>query len=147
MLKVNFYDNTDDCLLKFAVIVSKSQGKWVFCKHKERSTYECPGGHRETGEDILSTAKRELYEETGATEYSIKKICVYSVHGNDGVIENVTETYGMLYFADITKFDKLPGFEIEKIELFDKLPDNWTYPDIQLKLLEKVLSVIENNKE
>ena len=30
----------------------------------------------DTGEDILDTAKRELYEETGATEYSILwKIC------------------------------------------------------------------------
>jgi 8-oxo-dGTP diphosphatase len=141
MLKVSFYDNVDDSLLKFAVIVSKSQGKWVFCKHKERSTYECPGGHRETGEDILSTAKRELYEETGATEYLLKKICVYSVFGNDGVIKNSTETFGMLYFADIIKFEGLPGFEIEKIELFEKLPDNWTYPEIQPILMEKVLSV------
>lgn len=60
MLKVSFYDNIDDSLLKFAVIVSKSTGKWVFCKHKERSTYECPGGHREMGEDILSTAKENF---------------------------------------------------------------------------------------
>ena len=143
MLKVNFYDNIDDSLLKFAVIVSKSQGIWVLCKHKERSTYECPGGHREAGEDILSTAKRELYEETGAIEYSIMKICVYSVCGNDGVVENITETFGMLYFADITKFEELPVFEMEKIELFNNLPDNWTYPEIQPKLMEKVLSVIE----
>jgi 8-oxo-dGTP diphosphatase len=71
-------------------------------------------------------------------EYSIKKICVYSVYGNDGVIENSTETFGMLYFADITRFEELPEFEIEKVELFDKLPDNWTYPEIQPKLMEKV---------
>lgn len=144
MLKVKFYDNIDDSLLKFAVIISKSQGKWVLCKHKERSTYECPGGHREAGEDILSTAERELFEETGAIEYLIKKICVYSVSGNDGVIENSTETFGMLYFADITKFDELPVYEIDKIELFDNLPDNWTYPEIQPKLLERVHSVIKN---
>ena len=142
MLKVNFYNDIDDSLLKFAVIVSKSQGKWVLCKHKDRNTYECPGGHREEGEDILTTAKRELYEETGAIEYSIKKICVYSVCGNDGVIENNTETYGMLYFADIIKFEELPAFEIEKIELFEHLPDSWTYPEIQPKLLEKVNYVI-----
>lgn len=144
MLKVCFYDNVDDSLLKFAVIISKYQGKWVFCKHKERSTYECPGGHREAGEDILSTARRELYEETGATDYFIKKICVYSVCGNDGVVENSTETFGMLYFADITKFEELPGYEMEKVELFDKLPDRWTYPEIQPKLLEKVRSIVEN---
>ena len=49
MLEVNFYDEVDDSLLKFAVIISKADGKWVFCKHKERDTYEIPGGHREEG--------------------------------------------------------------------------------------------------
>ena len=66
MLEVKFYDTVDDSLLKFAVIISQSNGKWIFCKHKERDTYEAPGGHREVGEDILETAKRELQEETGA---------------------------------------------------------------------------------
>lgn len=46
MVEVNFYDNVDDELLKFAVIIAKTNGKWVFCKHKERETYEVPGGHR-----------------------------------------------------------------------------------------------------
>lgn len=46
MNKVGFYDNLEDSLLIFAVIISKSQGKWVLCKHKERSTYECLGGYR-----------------------------------------------------------------------------------------------------
>ena len=61
MTKVNFYDSIDDSMLKFAVIIAKHNGKWVFCKHRERSTWEVPGGHREQGEDILETAKRELY--------------------------------------------------------------------------------------
>jgi 8-oxo-dGTP diphosphatase len=45
-MKVQFYDKVDDKLLKFAVIISKSNGKWVFCKHKERDTYEVPPGNR-----------------------------------------------------------------------------------------------------
>lgn len=49
MLEVKFYDTVDDSLLKFTVIISQSNGKWVFCKHKERDTYEAPGGHREVG--------------------------------------------------------------------------------------------------
>ena len=142
MIIVNFYNSIEDDLLKFAVIVSKSQGKWVLCKHKKRNTYECPGGHKEYGEAILTTAKRELYEETGAIDYSIKQICVYSVCGNDGVIENKVETFGMLYYADISKFEELPDFEMEKIELFDSLPENWTYPEIQPKLIEKANNFI-----
>ena len=87
MLEVKFYDTVDDSLLKFAVIISQSNGKWVFCKHKERDTYEAPGGHREVGEDILETAKRELQEETGAIQFDIKPICVYSVTGKNNAVE------------------------------------------------------------
>jgi len=50
-MKVNFYDTVDDKLLKFAVIISKFEDKWVYCRHKERDTYEIPGGHREENED------------------------------------------------------------------------------------------------
>ena len=80
-MQVNFYDKIEDELLKFAVIISKHNGKWVFCKHKERNTYEIPGGHREPNEDILETARRELREETGALLFDIAPICVYSVVG------------------------------------------------------------------
>lgn len=65
VVEVSFYENVEDHLLKFAVIIAKTEGKWVFCRHRERDTYEVPGGHREPGEEILHTAERELYEETG----------------------------------------------------------------------------------
>lgn len=62
MVEVRFYEQVNDELLKFAVIISRTVGKWVFCKQKERETYEVPGGHRELGESIVETAKRELME-------------------------------------------------------------------------------------
>lgn len=137
MVDVNFYDSVDDGLLKFAVIISKSEGKWVFCKHRERDTYEVPGGHRESGERILDTAKRELKEETGAVDFDIEPICVYSVKGKTRVNENLDEeTFGMLFVANIKSFDPLNS-EIEKIILVDELVDNWTYPLIQPKLIEE----------
>lgn len=47
-MQVEFYDINIDKPLKYAVICARCNGKWVFCKHKERDTYEIPGGHRET---------------------------------------------------------------------------------------------------
>ena len=38
-IEVKFYDEIDDSLLEFAVIMSKSNGKWEFCKHKERNKF------------------------------------------------------------------------------------------------------------
>lgn len=135
MVEVRFYDNIADDLLKFAVIIAKTENKWVFCKHKERDTYEVPGGHREDGEDIFETAKRELREETGAIDFNIEPICVYSVKGKTRVNENVNdETFGMLFVANISSFEELHS-EIEKILITDKLVDNWTYPLIQPKLI------------
>ncbi len=136
MLEVSFYDNIDDELLKFAVIISKTNGKWVFCKHKERETYEIPGGHRENGENILDTAKRELREETGAIDFTIKPVCVYSVKGKTRVSNEDEENFGMLFIADITSFEELHS-EIENILISDDLIDNWTYPLIQPKLIEE----------
>lgn len=134
-MKISFYDQIEDSLIKFAVIVSRHQGQWVFCKHRDRDTYECPGGHREPGESVVEAAKRELWEETGAEAYTLTPICVYSVT----VAE---ETFGMLYFAEIAAFGKLPPYEIERVELFSALPDRWTYPEILPKLLEKVTETI-----
>lgn len=141
MTEVRFYDQIDDKLLKFAVIVSRYKDKWVFCKHKARNTYECPGGHRETGEDIDKTARRELWEETGAEQYELKKICVYSVADHE------EESFGMLYYAEIFAFGELPELEIEKVELFEKLPSDWTYPLIQPYLINKVRETVEQGKK
>ena len=33
------YDSINDSMLKFAVIIARHNGKWVFCKHKERNEY------------------------------------------------------------------------------------------------------------
>ena len=137
MLEVKFYDDVPDELLKFAVIIARTQGKWVFCKHKERDTYEVPGGHRELGETILDTAKRELREESGAVEFDIKPICAYSVKGKTKVNErDEDESFGMLFIADIFSFEEL-HCEIEEILISDTLVDNWTYPLIQPRLLEE----------
>lgn len=135
LMSVKFYDSVDDKLLKFAVIVSKTNGKWVFCKHKKRTTYEIPGGHREPGEDIVETARRELIEETGAIDFDLKPICVYSVVDENNL--DGSETFGLLCYAEISTFGEIDS-EIEKIVLIDDLPNNWTYPNIQPCLIKEL---------
>ena len=134
---IKFYDAIEDKLLKFAVIISKYNGKYVFCKHKERTTYEIPGGHREEGESIFEAAKRELKEETGANVFTISPICVYSVTGRNNVNQTGEETFGMLYFAEITSFSERIDSEIEYIEFFDDIPEALTYPMIQPLLMQE----------
>ena len=134
-MTVHFYESVEDELLKFAVIIAKTSGKYVFCKHRERNTLEAPGGHREPGENILDTAKRELYEETGAVDFDLSPVCVYSVSPENSI--DGTESFGMLYFADIRTLETELHSEIEKIVITDKLPTEWTYPAIQPKLLEE----------
>ena len=138
MAEVIFHNQVVDELLQFAVIIAKTNGKWVFCKHKERDTYEVPGGRREAGETILETAKRELREETGAIDFTLKPVGVYSVKGKTRYNQNEEdEKFGMLFVADIFSFENELHSEIEKILICDQLVENWTYPDIQPRLLEE----------
>ena len=135
MTEVRFYDAVDDELLKFAVILAKTDRKWVFCKHKQRNSFEAPGGHRESGESILDTAKRELREETGAIDFTLKPICAYSV--TEPEVFHRKETFGMLFKAEISSFAPELHSEMEKIIITDCLPEQWTYPQIQPILMEE----------
>jgi 8-oxo-dGTP diphosphatase len=135
-VKVRFYDKEEiaDELLKFAVLMSEYNGQWIFVRHRERTTWEIPGGHREPDEEIDQTAKRELYEETGALSFETTPICIYSVE-QGGIL-----SYGELYHASIHSIGNLPVTEIAQIRLLDGLPDNLTYPLIQPHLFNVAVS-------
>lgn len=82
-----------------------------------------------------------MHEETGAIDFKIKAICAYSVIGKNRVNDTGEELYGMLYYADIYSFEESLHSEMEKIVLFDELPDSWTYPEIQPKLIEYYINL------
>ena len=130
---VNFYasENLETYSMKYVVIVAKFKDKWIFVRHFERNTWEIPGGHINEDEPIESAAKRELYEETGALEFKLYPICIYSVR------DDIKETFGYLYVANINKLGPLPNSEISEIKFVSDLPGNLTYPQIQPFLFHK----------
>lgn len=140
MLKVEFYNcnEIEQEKLRFAVVAARYNGKWVFVRHKQRKTWEIPGGHREQGEEIGLTSRRELYEETGAVKYDIEPVCVYRVYDNDTNDDN----YGMMFYAEVKEFAELPEFEIGEVAFSETLPDKLTYPLIQPELWKKVKDYI-----
>ena len=132
MATVTFYPagHISDSRLIFAVIAARYKEQWLFCRHKDRQTWEIPGGHREAWEHIEDAARRELWEETGALEAQIRPVCIYQV--------NQEERCGMLFLAQIKSLGQIPAeSEIMECQLFDSLPDALTYPGIQPKLFEK----------
>ena len=133
-MKIKFYEKNiiENEKLLYAIVVSRYKNKWIFVKHKERDTWEIPAGHREIDEDINLTAKRELFEETGAKEFEILYMYDYSLE-IDG-----KESYAALFFAEIYSLGDLPDFEIGEVKELKDMPKNLTYPSIQPKLFEKI---------
>lgn len=127
--------------LKYAVICSRYKNQWVLVQHKERDTWEVPGGRREPGEEIHITAERELYEETGATDFLLHPVSIYGVKGDEGT------SYGQLFYAVINELGELPDMEISKIELFDKLPSNLTYRQIQPVLVKHIKEFLDKKEQ
>ena len=130
MPEVRFHEASEiaDEDIRYAVIMAKWQGRWVFCRHKDRATWEIPGGHREHGETPMEAATRELYEETGACDAIITPVCLYSFH-----------KFGALFYAEIKNMENIPAeSEIKEIAFFDSIPEALTYPHIQPYLFQRV---------
>lgn len=64
------------------VICQLGEG-WVLTKHKIRGL-EFPGGKMESGETLEETARREVYEETGAEISELRRMGAYRVTEANG---------------------------------------------------------------
>jgi 8-oxo-dGTP diphosphatase len=128
------HNGLSDSQLSWAAIIARYQNQWLMVKHKDRATFEYPGGKREPGESIIECAHREFYEETGASQYSLQPLTTYSMRLADGKL-----SYGLMCTADVESLSELPAeSEMERVAFFDELPDELTYPKIIPELLRYI---------
>lgn len=121
---------------KYSVILAKYRGEWLLCRHRERNTWEFAGGHVEAGESPLEAACRELWEETGAKEYTIRPLFDYRAGGGN-YDENISG--GMVFFAEVTELTALPASEMAQVRAFAELPKNLTYPQFQGAMAQRLM--------
>lgn len=124
---------------KYVVTLSEYEGKLLLSRHGSRSTFETQGGHIEPGETVWKAAMRELYEESGAVEFTLLPVCDYRAGDETGHGD------GAVFAAHITKLDALPeDFEIAEVRAFDGLPEDerLTYPLITPTLYREAEKIL-----
>ncbi|WP_313639636.1 NUDIX domain-containing protein [Paenibacillus sp. FSL K6-0276] len=141
-MQVNLFnlDKEKEVELEYVVIIVKHGKEWILARHQDRSTWEFAGGHIEVGESPEQAAARELFEETGAEQFSIVPIAVYTV-----ILDDAPGSYGKLYFANVEQFAELPPYEMAEIKGFIEIPSDLTYPLIYPALISKVLEFMDSS--
>lgn len=134
MLQIKFYTigKVEEQSLTYVVICALYNNQWLIVRHRDRLTWEVPGGHIETGETPNEAAVRELCEETGSEKFVLEPVCDYSVEGN------ATKGFGRLYLARIEGQLHELTHEIAEVKVVTILPEELTYKDIQPVLLAEV---------
>lgn len=93
-VRMDFKQNAFSNSPKHVLVICQYGDQWLLTKHKKRGL-EFPGGKVELGESLEAAAKREVYEETGA---SIKKL---SYIGEYEVKEQDDSFVKAIFFAEI----------------------------------------------
>ncbi len=113
---------------KYVVIFARYEGKWLYTRKKSKQTWETAGGHIELGESSLDAAKRELWEETGATAFTLYPVCDYHVDNTAAIPGD--EASGQVFLADVRELGEMPDFEMGEICLDERFPVHLSYPAI-----------------
>ena len=111
---------------KYVVVLSFMGERIILSRHKDRDTWETQGGHIEPGESPLDAARRELWEESGATEYDLAPLCDYRFPSRGPA----AYSNGQVFVAHIRALGAMPESEMAEVQTFDGLPENLTYPAI-----------------
>lgn len=117
--------------LNYVVMGARYLDKWIFVRHRQRTTWEMVSGHIEAGESADEAAHRELSEEAGVVNSSLKVLCDYevSVKGK--------QEYGRFYGVVVYELNPQFEHEIEELIMADTLPGALTYPEVHTKLFQR----------
>lgn len=85
-------------------------------------------------------AKRELYEESGIEKADIYYVCDYLGY------DSKNSANGAVYFAFVHELGQLPKSEMERIDLFDTLPAELTYPHVAPVFIREVESYAKEHR-
>ncbi|WP_125572920.1 NUDIX hydrolase [Levilactobacillus huananensis] len=112
-----------------AVVINKKQ-QLLLVKRTDNRLWGLPAGSKELNESLVTTAQRELHEETGIDGQQPKLLTIVSGTGmqytypNQDQIDSVTAVYELT----ATSQQDITSSEIETIDYFalTALPDNLT---------------------
>ncbi len=134
-----------DRMHKYVVIFARYKGKWLYTRKKAKLTWETAGGHIEPGESALDAAKRELWEETGAVEFTLYPVCDYRTDNTAAIPGD--EASGQVFWADVRTLEQMPDFEMDEICLDETYPQWLSYPAIVAKLFPVVSTIVKTKVE
>jgi ADP-ribose pyrophosphatase YjhB (NUDIX family) len=104
-----------------SVIPILADGRIVLVRRRDCGKWGLPGGMVQWGEDVYTTAKRELAEETGLELIKVLRLVgVYSSPERDPRIHSVcialeAEVQGELQINDIHELTEIKAFELSAI--------------------------------
>ena len=127
--------------VRFVVICSFYQSRYLLSYHSAHQSWETQGGHIEEGESPEDAARRELYEESGVQSENLIPVCDYYAYDSEG------SANGRVYAVIIDQLGKIPPSEMSRIKAFDVLPENLTYPLVTPVLFAEAKKEIHSDYE
>jgi len=139
-ISIEILSSQSTVTVDYVVMVCRYNDKWLMVRHKDRDTWEFPGGHVEPGETTIEAARREMYEETGVVEQQLMELFPYRVVVN-GVV-----AHGWLLFSNVQKLGIKPNSEIDECCLFAEMPANLTYGEVYRIIMPEAFDMISQKK-
>ena len=123
---------------RHVLVIGKYNGNWLLTSHSVRGL-EFPGGKAEPDESLEQAAKREVFEETGASVNKLKWLAEYTVYTDKAFSKTV-------FTATIESLEKVAWMETDGPVLVTELviDENYSFlmrdEDMEA-IIEKVKTV------